>query len=275
MLKSLPNLYSFLRLPGRVVNIIISNLQKYYSPQLKPKRKYGDFQRDLYGNIKYRELLVPDYVLKSRQQYISQLLNQINLPEYMYGSVVGKNNILNAQQHLNGKYFLTIDLKKFFTNINHHQVNKMFCKNGFSPSVARILTQLTTFQGSLPQGAPSSPVIANLVFLETSNQLFELAKKNGLTFTTFLDDLTFSSDRDFKRLIPQVIEIIKLDNFLIAYDKIHYRKDYCEITGLFVKGGILELPYIMQKKASGNFNLRQYENLVYSYTIDKRLQVIK
>jgi len=83
------------------------------------------FQRDDLGNIKYRELLVPDFILKSRQQYIARLLNQFQLPPYMYGSIEGKNNIQNAQQHLNKKYFLTVDLKNFFTNINHHQVYKI------------------------------------------------------------------------------------------------------------------------------------------------------
>ncbi|WP_462254281.1 reverse transcriptase family protein [Ferruginibacter sp.] len=229
--------------------------------------KYGEFQRYHSGKIKYRKLIVPDHNLKCRQQRISQLLNKIVLPDYMFGSIKGKNNIQNAQQHLTHKYFLTVDLKKYFTNINHHQVNKVFNKNGFSPSVSRILTQLTTYQGSLPQGVPSSPIIANLIFLDTGNKLYTLAKDNGLTFTTFLDDLTFSSNQHFKNLIPQIINIIKQDNFYIAHEKIHYRKDYCEVTGIFVKGSILELPFLMQKKTASNYNLRVYKNQVMSYNL--------
>jgi RNA-directed DNA polymerase len=267
MIKSLPNLYSFLRLPEREINAITSNLRNYYSLKIKPKKKYGDFQRDDFGNIRYRGLMVPDYILKSRQKKIAQFLNQYPLPEHMFGSVNGKNNILNARQHLNHKYFLTIDLKKFFPNINHHQVNTMFCNNGFSPSASRILTQLTTYQASLPQGAPSSSVIANLVFLKTSNKLYDLAKNNDITFTTFIDDLTFSSNHCFKNLIPKIIDIIKQDNFYPAYDKIHYRQDYCEITGLFVKGNVLELPYIMKKKLNSNFNIRSYGRLVQEYNL--------
>jgi RNA-directed DNA polymerase len=265
MIKSLPNLYSFLSLPEREIIAITLNLRNYYSLKSKPKKKYGDFQRDDFGKIRYRELMVPIYILKSRQQKIAQLLNQIPLPEYMFGSVSGKNNIMNAQQHVNNKYFLTIDLKKFFPNINHRQVNAMFCNNGFSPSASRILTKLTTYQASLPQGAPSSPVISNLVFLKTGNKLCTLAKNNDITFTTFLDDLTFSSNYSFKNLIPQIIDIIKQDNFYPAYSKIHYRQDYCEITGLFVKGNVLELPYIMKKKIKSNFYIKPYQRLVQEY----------
>jgi len=266
MIKSLPNLYSFLRLPEREVNVISSNISNYYSLKTKPKKKYGDFQRDDFGNVRFRELMIPSYILKSTQQKIAQLLNQISLPEYMFGSVIGKNNILNARQHLNNKHFLTIDLKKFFPNIDHHQVNAMFCNNGFSPSTSRILTKLTTYQACLPQGAPSSPIIANLVFLQTSDKLYELAKNNNIIFTTFLDDLTFSSNHCFKNLIPLIITIIKQDNFYPAYGKINYRQNYCEITGLFVKGNVLELPYKMAKKSKSNFYIKSYEKQVQEYS---------
>ena len=266
MIKSLPNLYCFLRLTQKEISAIILNIDDHYSLKIKPKKKYGDFQKDDRGNIRYRELMVPDYILKSRQQIIAQLLNKIDLPEYMFGSVKEKNNILNAQRHTCKKYFFTIDLKKFFPNINHHQVNRMFCANGFSPSVSRILTKLTTYRASLPQGAPSSPVISNLVFLETSNKLYNLAKSEDITFTTFLDDLTFSSNSCFENLIPQILEIIKGDNFYPSYDKIHYRKEYCEITGLYVKGTAMKLPYRMKKKVKSNLYLRSYARLVEQYS---------
>ncbi|WP_462276700.1 reverse transcriptase family protein [Ferruginibacter sp.] len=263
MIKSLPNLYSFLKVPENDLRCIISNLSGHYTFVKQPKTKFGDFQRDHFGNIKYRDLLVPDHSLKVLQNRIRLLLDTIFLPGYMYGSVKGKNNIQNAKEHLNKQYFFSVDLKKFFPNISHHQVNTMFCSNGFSHTVARILTQLTTFKGSLPQGASTSPVIANLVFKETSNKLNVLSKENGLVFTTFLDDLTFSSDNDFKAIIPAIFEIIKKDQFYIAYEKVRYRKQYSEITGLFVKGDKLKLPYQIENKAKqGHYNLEDYKRQI-------------
>lgn len=268
MIKSLPNLYSFLKLPKAKVTAILENLDYFYTSKNQPKIKYGDYQRDDLGNIKYRELLIPRYILKSRQRYIKEFLNKINLPDYMYGSVRSKHNILNAKQHLNHKYFFTIDLKKFFPNISHHQVYNMFLAIGCSTSVSRILTKLTTYRSGLPQGAPSSSVIGNLTLLDTTNKLFKLAESNNITFTSFLDDLSFSSNYCFKKLIPEFINIIKQGCFYPSYDKIHYRKGYCEITGLFVKGKILELPYQMIKRAKTNFFLRSYHRRVQEQNQD-------
>lgn len=265
MIKNVHNLYSFLGLTPGELDSITSRITENYYQRSRPKIKYGEFQRDDSGHIKYRDLLIPSYILKSRQQRIARLLSGIILPVYMFGSIKERSNIQNARQHLNHQYFFTLDLKKFFPNINHHQVNKMLCRNGFSFSVSRILTQLTTYQASLPQGAPSSPVIANLVFMPTGNRLNELAKMNKIIFTTFLDDLTFSSDHCFKKLIPEIIKIVKLGGFYPAYDKMHYRKGYSEVTGLFVKGDRLELPYSMNKKTRENHHIKSYKEQVRKY----------
>jgi RNA-directed DNA polymerase len=267
MIKSLPNLYSFLKLSEIGVGSLLENLYYFYTSKKQPKIKYGDYQRDDFGKIKERQLTIPSYVLKSRQKLIAQLLNRIPLPEYLFGSIPAKNNILNARQHVTHKYFLTIDLKDFFSNISHHQVYSIFTRNGFSPSVSSILTKLTTYQSCLPQGVPSSPVIGNLVLEDTCNELFKLAKANKITFTSFLDDLTFSSTHCFKILIPQFINIIKSNGFYPSYKKIHYRKGYCEVTGLFVKGKTLELHYKMAKKAKTNIHLKSYQELVKRYNM--------
>ena len=73
-------------------------------------------------------------------------------------------------------------------------------EKGFSPDVASVITKLTTFKGHLPQGAPTSTTLANLVFLPTGLKLNEIAKQHNLRFTIFVDDVTFSSHNDFKHL---------------------------------------------------------------------------
>jgi len=275
MIKSLPNLYSFLKLSEAQLTAIIENLDYFYTFRRQPKIKYGEFQKDNIGEIRYRELLIPGYILKSKQKIIAEFLSKIDLPDYMFGSVIRKNNILNAQQHLNHNYFFTVDLKKFFQNISHHQVYNMFIVIGFSPAVSRILTKLTTYRSCLPQGAPSSPVIGNLILKNTSDKLFNLAKTNNITFTTFLDDLSFSSKDCFKKLIAEIIDIIKQGGFYPSYNKIHYRKAYCEITGLFIKGNILELPYKMAKRAQRNVFLQQYQRRVQEYNIAMGMRALK
>jgi len=235
MIKSLPNLYSFLHLTKSELNVIVNSTGNLYYSKNSPKKKYGEFQRDVQGHIKCRDLLIPCYPLKKIQKRINDLLHSIELPDYMYGSIRGKNHIMNALQHLEQEYFLTTDLKNFFPNINHHQVFHMFCNNGFSPSVSRILTKLTTYNKSLPQGATSSPVIANLVFVDTAQQLALLSEKHNIIFTAFLDDLSFSSKYCFKYLVSQILHMLKENSFHPSYSKIHYRRYRCEITGLIVR----------------------------------------
>jgi RNA-directed DNA polymerase len=266
MIRTLPNLYQFLRLTESEVKFITDNIGNCYKAKNQAKRKYGEDQVDrLTKQVKERHLMVPIEHLKQVQRRIVCLLEGIELPYYMYGSVKGKNNIENALQHVDQQFFLTVDLKSFFPNIRHVQVFAMFCANGFSPSVSRVLTQLTTFQGSLPQGSPSSPIISNLIFRETGDKLADIAQNNYLKFTTFLDDLTFSSQTGFKQIIQQILKTVSQDRFCIAYDKIHYRVGYSEVTGIFVKGNTITIPHKMFRKARFNPCLNDYRCLVEAY----------
>lgn len=270
MIKSLSKLYSFLHLTRDELNVILADLNKYYKPITVPKRKFGEDQLDNKGNIRYRNLLNPKHSLKITQQSINNLLKNISLPHCMYGSIQGKNHILNAQKHLAQKHFLTIDLKDFFSNITHYQVHQMFIDNGFSHSTSHILTKLTTIHGSLPQGAPSSPVIANLVFMNTAKRLIVFSNKHGITYTNYLDDQSFSSKHYFKHLVPKMLKIIKEDGFFPSHNKIHYRTYSCEITGLMVKNNLLDLVPEMKKKIDTNRYVKAYYNQIQQFNNERR-----
>jgi len=259
MNNSLPDLYTYLRLTPSGLTQIFNSIHCSYADSLVPKKKYGEVQTEN-GKIRYRKLLVPIPELKAVQERIMRLLQKIELPFYMYGSIRKRSHILNAKQHLNQTHFCTIDLENFFPNINHHQVFQMFRRNGFSPSVSRILTKLTTYKKSLPQGAPCSNVIANLVFLPTAEKLCEFANEHGLVYTNYLDDQSFSSKKYFKELVPQILDIIRSDNFVPSDRKIHYKTYKCEITGLLVKGNRLMVIPEMRLKAQNNIHLRAYVN---------------
>ena len=120
-------------------------------------------------------------------------------------------------------------------------VFKMFRSLGYSPTVSRYLTKLTTYKGRLPQGAPTSPLIANLVFVKTGEKLNTLSKKQNLTFTSFIDDLTFSSPTDFKEIVPLIIEAIQEDGFRISHKKTNYKTKNPIVTGVVVKNNKLDL----------------------------------
>ncbi|GEO07550.1 reverse transcriptase family protein [Segetibacter aerophilus] len=237
---------------------MINNPEKYYYSKTQPKMKFGRPQLDDKGEVKLRRLTPPVTSLKIIQQEICYHLQKAELPNCFYGSVEELNNIDNALQHIHNKFFLTIDLKSFFDNITNTQIHRVFTEKNFSWDDARMLTKLTTYKGRLPQGAPTSPILANLAFAKTAQQLQALVKRHKITFTTFLDDLSFSSMRDFKSLVPDLLKTIRENKFYPHHEKIHYRKNTCEITGLIVGNGKLRLTAETKSEAKKNQLVKAY-----------------
>jgi RNA-directed DNA polymerase len=259
MIKSLFKLRSFLELTPVQIRLLKDNCKyRFANP---PKKKYGQPQTHK-GEIKRRNVLIPDYDLKKCQQKIHHLLSELPMPVSMYGGVKNRNHISNAAFHLHQSFFLTIDLKDFFKRISHHQVYKMFLNIGCSTGVAHTLTKLTTVYGGLPQGAPSSSAVANLVFRNTAVELEEFALAYGLRFSCFVDDLTFSSQKNFQELTDQILFILRKNGFLPCNNKIHYRKEFCEITGIYVKGDTLSIRHEMKNRSKRIPNLKKYVDFV-------------
>ncbi|MFD2872609.1 reverse transcriptase family protein [Mucilaginibacter ximonensis] len=223
----------------RAVN---ANPPGFYSEREQPKIKFGEEQIDEKGKTKMRCITKPIYTLKQYQRLINEYLKSIELPDSMFGGIAGTNNFFNAYEHRNSTHFLTIDLKNFFGNISNNRVHQTLIRKGLTWEQARFITRLTTLNNGLPQGAPTSTTLANIVFSDTALQLEKFCKSHNIVFTVFVDDLTFSSAKDFKHLNQQILQIISDNKFLINQKKIHYRKYHCEITGLFVMKGKISLP---------------------------------
>lgn len=220
------------------------NIDKYYDEfkQVKKNSK-GEIKLDNNNQPKKRVINPSRDRLKSLQKKIlKKILHPIGLPEYCYGAAKGKDNVKNAKRHQGKKYKFLTDMKDFFPYITNKMVFEMFKRNGCSPTVARILTRLTTYKGHIPQGAPTSSVIANLVFVKTGDKLWEFAQEHNITMTTFIDDLTMSSPTDFKEKIPQIISIIKSDGFRINDKKTHYQTKNPIVTGVIATQNTLKLP---------------------------------
>ena len=263
MIQNLDQLYSELNTSKRFISSITASLEKSYLRAIKGKRKFGDYQQNEDGSIRLRHLTVPRNSLKTIQHKICSHLQQIELPQCMYGSVKESNNVINALQHINNIFFFKIDLKNHFSNISNKQVHRALMENSFPWEVARILTKLTTYQCSLPQGAPTSPVLANVVFAKTANQLEEFIKDHHITLTIFLDDLVFSSKKNFKELVPEILDIIRKDGFFPHNNKIHYKKYNCDVTGLLVGNGKLKMsPKMMKQAALKNSRVKGYIKFV-------------
>jgi RNA-directed DNA polymerase len=215
---------------------------QFYDEFSQAKRKFGGAQINSDGTPRMRIITRPIYSLKSKQKAVNDLLKQIDLPQCMFGGIVKKSSTLNSLEHLDKKHFFKIDLKNFFGNITNTRVHQMLICRGYNWEEARIITRLATFKGALPQGAPTSPTLANLVFAPTALLLENFCLERDITFTAFFDDLSFSSLHNFKHYTNEILKIILNNGFHLNHKKIAYRRHKCEITGLIVGSGKLSLP---------------------------------
>lgn len=139
-------------------------------------------------------------VYKPKDQYTSDVLKvlKFNLDnifkptECVHGFVQGRNTKSNAAMHLAHKYLLKLDIENFFESINKDHVKHGFINLGFKDDIAEILSEISTLDGRLVQGFPSSPVIANLVCKQLDKELSEL--NPNWIYTRYADDISISSD---------------------------------------------------------------------------------
>jgi RNA-directed DNA polymerase len=246
-----------------VIDNIIKNIDEYYYIKKIPKKN---------GNIRTITPSVKE--LKEIQKKIKKnILDGFYYPEYLHGGIKKRDNLSNANTHKGKKYKFNTDLKDFYPSISNKLVYNMFINIGCSPDVSHILTKLTTYKGCLPQGAPTSSHISNLVFLKNvDNEIFEFCNLNNITYTRYIDDLSFSSQLDFKMLSIQILEIIKKYGFKINNRKTQYKIGPEIITGVKTNNNYLDTPRSQKDKLELNElsdnsrrGLENYEKRVKNY----------
>lgn len=246
MIKSKRHLLYVIKIESNRLDYILAHLDEFYYSFDKAKidKLTGKPKKDGDGNIKKRTINSSKGELKIIQSRIYKfLLSNISLPKYFYGGVKGKNNILNARYHQGNKYIFTTDIKSFFPSISHKQVYTTLVKLNFSPNIARIITKLITRNGQVPEGIPTSTLIANLVFKPTGDLIAKMAMKHHIKFTIYVDDMTLSSSKDFKYLVPDFVAILRNNGFKISHEKTFYKTKNPTVTGVVVHNNNLrQLP---------------------------------
>jgi len=112
-----------------------------------------------------------------------------------HGFLQGRSIVTNALPHVGRRWVFNLDLEDFFPTVRAHRIQGMLVKPPYSLSknVAEIVTRLCTYQGRLPAGAPTSPVLSNMICHSLDRKLDQVARENNCTYTRYADDLTFSS----------------------------------------------------------------------------------
>jgi len=235
-----------------IVDKLISNIGHFYNEWTEEKtdKNTGEVKKYKDGTVKKRIIRPSLNVLKEIQRNIkNKILVQIVLPKYLHGGVKGRSNITNAKEHQGNKFQFTTDLENFYPSISSQMVYDTFIKLKFSPHFSHWLTIFTTWKYQLPQGTPTSSHIANLVFLDIDFQLLEFCKKHNIKYTRFVDDLTFSSQKDFQAFLNDILEMITNNGFKLSYRKTKYC-GYQTITGIDTFLNKIDAPKKIIEKAN-------------------------
>ena len=194
------------------------------------------------GTVKQRFIRPSVSRLKILQARIkSKILEKIELSHNIHGGVKKKSNITNAKKHQGKKYILTTDLQEFFPSVKVALVHQTFLDLGYNKQFAFYITRFVTWKGELPQGTSPSTHIANIVFLKIDDLLISFCENHNITYTRFVDDLTFSSQTDFQHLISEILEIITSCGFRLSRRKTVYCGNQI-ITGIKVFNHKIDAP---------------------------------
>lgn len=212
-------------------------LNKLYSISNRIEKNYQIYKIKKHNGT-YRTIYSPNPLLKSIQRKIlNNILNNKAISKY--AKAYHKNISLkdNAIPHLNKKLVLKLDIIDFFENIEYPTIYK-YCFNEiyFPKSVGHLLTTLCTYESRLPQGAPTSSYISNLIMKDFDNEIGTYCEENNISYTRYSDDMTFSGDFNPKEIISLVRKQLYKLGLKINNNKIHVinNSQQQNVTGIVV-----------------------------------------
>lgn len=265
----------------------------WYAHKALPGKQYVTFTIPK-KNGNPRTIHAPSKKLKNIQQCLNVILQCVFTPNLAaMGFVAGKSIADNARPHSGRPYVFNLDLKDFFPSVDYHRVKAClklppFNLNDKREPLAFLIANLCCVRDSeepkrafLPQGAPTSPVLTNVVCQQLDRRLTGLAKRFGATYTRYADDLTFSSytnvyqpDSEFFQELQRIItdQRFTINAQKTRLQKAGYRQ---EVTGLVVNDRVnVSRRYVRTVRAM----LHNWESLGYDdanrqfeqeYTLDK------
>ncbi len=210
---------------------------KIYSISNNIKNNYKIYKIPKH-NGKKRLIYEPSTTLKHIQrQILTNILENKSISEYAKAYCKGISLKKSALPHLNKKTVLKLDIKDFFNHINFIDIyNSCFPIEYFPKPIGILLTYLCTYENHLPQGAPTSAYISNLVLKEFDEKIGRLCFEKNISYTRYSDDMTFSGDfnpTDIIKVVKKELHKYKLE---INKDKIHVIKknNRQTVTGIVV-----------------------------------------
>lgn len=273
-LTSIDGFAHAMRLGSNTVRSLSISSNSLYKTYNEPKKSGG-----------VREIAQPCRELKAVQSWVLRnILDKLNCSPYSKGFEKGKSILDNAKPHAGANYLLSLDLENFFPSIKSYKVYGVFSSIGYNKEMCKLLTNLCTYFDSLPQGAPSSPKLANLTCARLDARIQGYAGPKGITYTRYADDITLSANTAVKiEKAKSFVETIIHDEGLKvnkAKTKICGTKRQKKVTGLVLSGnnvGIGQIKYrelrsVLHHLFVGRISDYGYINgwLSFIYSVDKK-----
>ncbi|ODP27610.1 RNA-directed DNA polymerase [Paenibacillus nuruki] len=201
--------------------------EMFYKEISIPKKRLGE----------YRDISIPAQGLKYIQRWIlDNILYNIPVSEVCTGFVKEKSIIDNAKKHINKDCVINMDIKDFFPSITYNDVFFIFKYYGYTNEVSFLLSKLCSYKGSLPQGAPTSPYISNIISYKLDVRFMLLAKKLKADYSRYADDITISGNKYLVKYLKVFKNILIEEGFKVNERKtrIQYSNKRQEVTGIIV-----------------------------------------
>ncbi|EPV2480616.1 retron St85 family RNA-directed DNA polymerase [Enterobacter ludwigii] len=242
VMSSLQDMSSATRLSVETLRLMIYRADfryKIYSIEKKGPEK------------KKRTIYQPSRELKALQGWVLRnILDKLSSSPFSMGFEKKQSILNNATPHMGANFILNIDLEDFFPSLTADKVFGVFYSLGYNRLISSSLTRICCYRNLLPQGAPSSPKLANLICSKLDYRIQGYAGSRGLIYTRYADDLTLSA-QSMKRVIKAkdfLISIIPSEGLKINSGKtsISGPRSQKKVTGLVIsqeKVGIGRLKY--------------------------------
>lgn len=235
------HLAALIGIKDELLDRMIVHPERYYRSFKIPKRQGGE-----------REISAPYPALMKVQRWIYDniLLPTAKLPDYVTGFIPGKSILDNATPHIGGQFVLKMDIKDFFPSITIDRVIMVFKKLGYHHRLSYALAALCCSNGCLPQGAPTSPILSNIIAKRLDKRIIGFVQKIGLHYTRYADDITISGNVIQLSHIRFIERIIKEEGFVpnLTKTKILGPKVKKIITGVSISSGKATIPRNMKRE---------------------------
>lgn len=175
----------------------------------------------------YREVCQPnDDELLRLQKRLKEFIDRKVLTPHqsVHGFTRGRSTVSNARVHLGARAVLTIDISDFFASVVRADVIASLQGSGANAVVANGIANVCTFNGVLATGFSTSPVISNLVFRPLDDVFASFSEENGVLYSRYADDLTFSGEEATDEMLAFVREALAAQGFLVNQKKVRFQR---------------------------------------------------